>query len=335
MDLRSSDLQPIMSAATFSSTVAFVNSAAVGWEASIPTQFNSFSEVSALCGAILDDKSYPILSSKQPLVQPFPTDFDTRTKWNNCTIIAKVGSQAGCGDCWAWSATQTFESYSCIKGTLNNIELSKEDTAECCNDALCGYSQSCTAGTPFAALTWMAHRGVVTGGSFNSSIGCKPYSLAPCKVTHNPNTPLPACHEPHPPPTLTCQTKCENPNYTKSYVEDKFLGGGGLQANGLSYRDDNNTHAMQYMLENGPIAATFSVMEDFPTYKGGIYKHTTGKFLGGHAITIVGWGVGENNTAYWTVKNSWSEFWGEKGYFRIQRGVNMVGIESQLSGLSM
>jgi cathepsin B len=73
----------------------------------------------------------------------------------------------------------------------------------------------------------------------------------------------------------------------------------------------------------------------YSLYIGGIYKHTTGKFLGGHAITIVGWGVGENNTAYWTVKNSWSEFWGEKGYFRIQRGVNMVGIENQLSGLSM
>ena len=263
-----------MSAAanTFSSTVAFINSATsnVGWAATIPTQFNSYSDVSTLCGAILNDPSYPNLSSKQPLAvgTTFPTDFDTRTKWNNCTIIAKVGSQAGCGDCWAWSATQTFESYSCIKGTLNNIELSKEDTAECCKGALCGYSKSCTAGTPHAALLWMVHRGVVTGGAFNSSIGCKPYSLAPCKVTHNPKTPLPACHEPKPPPTLTCQQKCENPNYTKSYVDDKIGINSGLQPIGLSYRDDNNTHAMQYMLEHGPIAATFSVMEDFPTYQG-------------------------------------------------------------------
>lgn len=30
----------------------------------------------------------------------------------------------------------------------------------------------------------------------------------------------------------------------------------------------------------------------------GVYKHTTGKMLGGHAIRILGWGV-ESGTPYW------------------------------------
>ena len=30
----------------------------------------------------------------------------------------------------------------------------------------------------------------------------------------------------------------------------------------------------------------------------GVYRHTTGKMLGGHAIRILGWGS-ENGTPYW------------------------------------
>jgi len=29
---------------------------------------------------------------------------------------------------------------------------------------------------------------------------------------------------------------------------------------------------------------------------------------------------------YWTIKNSWGTDFGEAGYFKIQRGVNMCGI---------
>ena len=31
------------------------------------------------------------------------------------------------------------------------------------------------------------------------------------------------------------------------------------------------------------------VYADFMTYKSGVYKHTTGDYLGGHAIKIIGW----------------------------------------------
>ena len=51
--------------------------------------------------------------------------------------------------------------------------------------------------------------------------------------------------------------------------------------------------------------------------KGGVYKHVTGKLLGGHAVKVVGWGV-QNTTGeeYWLVANSWGPTWGEEGYFR-------------------
>ena len=68
--------------------------------------------------------------------------------------------------------------------------------------------------------------------------------------------------------------------------------------------------------------------QDFEQYKSGIYRHVSGSYLGGHAIRIVGWGV-ENNEKYWIIANSWNPSWGENGYFRILRGVNECGIESQ------
>ena len=61
----------------------------------------------------------------------------------------------------------------------------------------------------------------------------------------------------------------------------------------------------------------------------GVYRHTTGGMLGGHAIKIIGWGV-ENGDKYWLVANSWNPDWGDKGFFKILRGVDECGIEGQI-----
>ncbi|KAA6338860.1 MAG: putative cathepsin B5 cysteine protease, partial [Streblomastix strix] len=79
--------------------------------------------------------------------------------------------------------------------------------------------------------------------------------------------------------------------------------------------------------EDGPFEVAFSVYEDFKNYESGVYEHTVGKLLGGHAVVLIGWGV-ENDIPYWIIQNSWGEDWGEEGFFRILRGKNECGIES-------
>jgi len=82
-------------------------------------------------------------------------------------------------------------------------------------------------------------------------------------------------------------------------------------------------------MKNGPVEAAFSVYADFLAYKSGVYHHTSGSLLGGHAVKLFGWGV-ENGTAYWLVANSWNEDWGDKGTFKIKRGNNECGFEAEI-----
>ncbi|CAG0912701.1 unnamed protein product [Notodromas monacha] len=102
-----------------------------------------------------------------------------------------------------------------------------------------------------------------------------------------------------------------------------------------SYSLENDEMNIRYEIsKNGPVEGAFSVYEDFINYKSGVYQHVHGKFLGGHAIRILGFGE-ENGVKYWLVANSWNDDWGDKGYFKILRGKNHLGIEAQLFIMSV
>lgn len=68
-------------------------------------------------------------------------------------------------------------------------------------------------------------------------------------------------------------------------------------------------------ITKGPVVATMMVYEDFIYYTGGVYEHTTGKQLGGHAVTLMGY---DDKEGAFLVRNSWGPSWGEQGYFRIK-----------------
>ncbi|ESQ50167.1 hypothetical protein EUTSA_v10002030mg [Eutrema salsugineum] len=84
----------------------------------------------------------------------------------------------------------------------------------------------------------------------------------------------------------------------------------------------NNEEALLKVVSQQPVSVGIEgIGSAFRHYSGGIFDGECGTQLN-HAVTIVGYGMSEEGTKYWVVKNSWGESWGEDGYMRIKRDVD-------------
>jgi len=244
-----------------------------------------------------------------------PDNFDPRTQWPQCPSLKEVRDQGSCGSCWAFGAVEAMTDRTCIKSNgTKQFHYSAEDLMTCCRE--CG--NGCNGGFPAGAWEFWQHDGIVSGGPYNSSTGCQPYLIKACD--HHVVGKLQPCAkgEMH---TPKCEKKCES-SYKTEYKQDKTHGG-------RAYHVRGEENIMQDLVENGPVEAAFTVYSDFEAYKSGVYKHTTGQALGGHAVKIIGYGV-EDSVKYWLVANSWNPDWGDAGFFKIARGRDECGIESQI-----
>ena len=79
----------------------------------------------------------------------------------------------------------------------------------------------------------------------------------------------------------------------------------------------------------GPVAVCIWETDNLKSYHSGIFDDDLcprEMEYGDLSMLIVGYGTDENYVDYWIVRNSWGELWGEQGYVRIKRGVNMCTI---------
>ena len=204
-----------------------------------------------------------------------PATFDSRAQWPQCPTIGSIQDQGACGSCWAVAAAEAFSDRACIgsNGTFS-AQLSALKLLAC--DAACGpvgCDSGCQGGFPGDAWKYMVGTGLPTKD-------CVPYTIAPCHHPCGDNTTTPAC------PADACSN------------------GGAYQVvqASTSYPFFSEKDVMADIVKNGPVECGMSVYTDFPAYKSGIYKHTTGTLLGGHAVKIIGWGVDNaTNTPYWEV----------------------------------
>lgn len=84
---------------------------------------------------------------------------------------------------------------------------------------------------------------------------------------------------------------------------------------------------LQEIYQRGPISCGIDATDELDKYTGGIFEDKTGAKDVNHEISVVGFGE-EDGTKYWIIRNSWGQAWGEEGFFRIVRGVNNLGVES-------
>ncbi|XP_025922978.1 cathepsin L1-like isoform X2 [Apteryx rowi] len=86
----------------------------------------------------------------------------------------------------------------------------------------------------------------------------------------------------------------------------------------------------------GPVSVAVDASSfHFHFYESGIFSSAFCSQRVNHAMLAVGYGTSQQNgqsVAYWILKNSWSEVWGERGYIRLLKGVdNHCGVANQAS----
>lgn len=87
---------------------------------------------------------------------------------------------------------------------------------------------------------------------------------------------------------------------------------------------------IEEIYQNGPIVCSCSTPQGLYDYKGGIFVDETGANTFDHECEIVGFGV-QDTVKYWHVKNTWGSHYGEKGFFKVIRGINNIAIETNCS----
>ena len=288
---------------------------------------------------------------KNPKKIPIPETFDGRITWKG--LLTPVFDQGKCGSCWGFASTGMLGDRFNIRSMgLMKVVLSAAKVILCDTDSKnfsifqpdktiteTEIQQSektidklaCFGNTLVRALNYLYIYGT-------TSEGCVPYkNLNPDTVNYNLETlestdNLPLCNSVLGPNEDMCvdyytdtKSGTESGTPAKFFRCELYYSLYGVEKNGVGGENQIKTE----IFFNGPVATGFEVYPDFYDFnsKKEIYKwNGQGPRVGGHAVVIIGWGE-ENGVKYWLIRNSWGEKWGDRGYFKMIRGINNCKIE--------
>jgi cathepsin B len=276
------------------------------WTATLNNKFANMTldQVRSLLGAQVpkyvryNEKQMEMIAKYAPKSNN-PTEFDARTAWPGC--IHPIRDQGQCGSCWAFAGSEAFSDRFCIasKGKINMV-FSPQDMVSCN-----WYNFGCNGGQLLLAWEYMKHTGLVPDK-------CFPYSSGNGTVAD-------------------CPSVCADGKTDFLFSKYKMA---SISKYSPTFEFWKREVALEdALIAGGPIETGFSVYQDFLQYSKGVYQYTTGAFLGGHAVKIVGYGVDSvTGLKYWIVANSWGTDWGMSGYFWIRKGNNECGFEADAYG---
>lgn len=265
-----------------------------------PFKDYSLNELKKRLGSIEGLSNKTIFYGDEKLNEDLPENFDSRTQWPGC--VGAIRDQGQCGSCWAFASSGVMADRACISGLTNGyVAMSPQQLVSCDKT-----NYGCSGGIPVLSWMYIQNKGLV-------SETCYPYTSGITQETGS---------------CMTINKRCKK---DPGMEREDFI----------TYQSVDQRHfstiveAKAAIVKHGPIEAAFQVYEDFMSYKSGIYVYKSGDLLGGHAIKIIGFGK-EDGVEYWIVANSWTEKWGEQGYFRVAIGQRALQFESDLrAGLTI
>ena len=215
----------------------------------------------------------------------YPASLDWRNK-DGVNWVSPLLNQANCGSCVAFASIGTMETQLRIASGNSAYNISLSPQ----NLFACGGGGCETGWMPDDAADFLQKKGVVDEA-------CQPYMSGATGTD------------------MQCSAACSDAN-KRTYRITGF-------SKPTSYF--KNVDAVKAALQNGPLVTTIMVYEDFMSYSSGVYKHSTGKFLGGHAISIIGY---DDSSQSFIIRNSWGPEWGENGFGHVSY-TDKSGVGSQ------
>jgi C1A family cysteine protease len=229
-------------------------------------------------------------------------------------ILSPVNQGETCGSCWAIITTNIISDRIIAKYNKSlSIRLSTQQLLDCYN-----YPNGCDGANPEDVFKWLIDNKFI--------------------MTTEQNIPYQQMY------SDVIQEKCKKYN-------DGIL----LEPNSLysitEYNINKNTlkqniqNMKKDLILNGPFFATIAVYNDLLDFvENEPYYKTSNRFVGGHAIEIIGYcnpGLDKRKgyiNGYWIAKNSWGTNWPKNpiypGFFTIKMGTNECGIESRCGAVN-
>jgi cathepsin X len=225
-----------------------------------------------------------------------------------------------CGSCWAHSSMSALADRIKIarNATGNEISLSIQWLLNCASDA-----GSCQGGSAKRAYSIV-----------HSKKSMIPYDTCLPYIACSSNSMNGFC--PHVDTTCSapCRSCTRNPDQENAtFCAPIYRYPNATIAEYGSYDFENVHHIMAEVFARGPVKASVNA-GPLMDYTGGILydNDITRNTTHNHGISLVGWGHEEStDTTYWIVRNSWGQYWGEMGFFRVELGKNLLGIEAHVA----
>mmetsp|Transcript_3883 Transcript_3883/g.7245 ORF Transcript_3883/g.7245 Transcript_3883/m.7245 type:complete len:369 (-) Transcript_3883:61-1167(-) len=223
-----------------------------------------------------------------------------------------------CGSCWAHSSMSSLADRIKIArdGQGTDINLSIQFLLNCGS-----FAGRCHGGSAIRAYEFVHNNGFIP---FDT---CAPYLACSQESTNGicPHVDT-SCT-----PENTCLT-CGNPKSGGVCSPIQYFPNATVTEYG-NYNQDELFPIMAEIFLRGPVKASVNAgpLQD---YQGGILLDSpvTRNATHNHGVSLVGWGYDqEKDVQYWIVRNSWGQYWGEMGFFRLELGKNLLGIESHVS----